>query len=263
VRRLLPGVGGNAAENLTTEDVVEAYRLPPGRALRVNFIAALDGATTVAGRSQGLQKPGDLLVFRVLRALGDAILVGAGTAAAEGYGPMEDDPVVVGLRKDLGRPATAPIVAVSRRASIPLDGRLIGGAVPSICVTCEAADPQRRAVLTAAGVEVLVCGEDDVDLPLALDRLAERGIEQLTCEGGPQLLHTALVAGVVDELDLSVAPALVGGHEVRLLPDVPLLAPVRLELRSLLEEDGMLFSRYAVAGRLQGPSSAPPVSVSE
>jgi riboflavin biosynthesis pyrimidine reductase len=242
VRRLLP----DRADGLTAGDVVAAYRLPPGPALRVNFIASLDGATTVAGRSRGLQMPGDLLVFRILRALGDAVLVGAGTAAAEGYGPMEDDPVVVRLREELGRPATAPIVVVSRRASVALDSRLIGGAAPALCVTCEAADPQRRADLTAAGLEVLVCGGDDVDLPLALDRLAERGIEQITCEGGPQLLHTALVAGVVDELDLSVSPHLVGGHEVRLLPDVPLLAPVRLELRSLLEEDGMLFTRYGI-----------------
>jgi riboflavin biosynthesis pyrimidine reductase len=243
VRRLLP----DSADGLSAEDVVEAYRLPAGPALRVNFIATPDGATTVDGKSRGLQQPGDLLVFRILRALGDAILVGAGTAAAEGYGPMEDDPVVVRLREELGRPATAPIVVVSRRASVPLDSRLIGGRVPSLCVTCEAADPQRRAALAAAGLEVLVCGEDNVDLPLARARLAERGIEQITCEGGPQLLHSALVAGVVDELDLSVSPHLVGGHEVRLLPDVPLLAPVRLELRSLLEEDGMLFIRYGIA----------------
>jgi len=247
VRRLLPDPGGPAPAGLTTEDVVEAYRLPPGRALRVNFIASPDGSTTVDGKSRGLQMPGDLLVFRILRALGDAVLVGAGTATAEGYGPMEDDPVVVRLREDLGRPPTAPIVVVSRRASVPLDTRLIGGRVPGICVTCEAADPERRAALAAAGLEVLVCGEDNVDLPLALDRLAERGIEQLTCEGGPQLLHSALVAGVVDELDLSISPFLVGGHEVRLLPDVPLLAPVRLSVASLLEEDGMLFARYAIA----------------
>jgi riboflavin biosynthesis pyrimidine reductase len=242
VRRLLP----DPAPELSPDDVVEAYRLPPGRAVRVNFIASPDGATTVSGRSRGLQSPGDLLVFRILRALGDAILVGAGTAVAEGYGPMEDDPVVVGLRETLGRPATAPVVVVSRRASVPLDSRLIGGAAPSICLTCEAAEPERRAALAAAGLDVLVCGQDHVDLPLALDRLAERGIEQLTCEGGPQLLHSALVAGVVDELDLSVSPYLVGGHEVRLLPDVPLLAPVRLELLHLLEEDGMLFTRYGV-----------------
>ena len=58
----------------------------------------------------------------------------------------------------------------------------------------------------------------------------------MLCEGGPSLLHAGLTAGVVDELDLSIAPALVGGQARLLgaaLPDV-----VRAELRQLLEEDG-------------------------
>ncbi|WP_324273312.1 dihydrofolate reductase family protein [Blastococcus brunescens] len=135
---------------------------------------------------------------------------------------------------------------VSRRASLAPDDRLVAGAVsPTVLVTCEAADPDRRAALAEAGARVLVCGDDDVDLPLALDRLAELGIEQVLCEGGPGLLHSALTAGVVDELDLSIAPALVGG-EARLLGGA-LPDPARLRLRQVLEEDGTLFARYAVA----------------
>jgi riboflavin biosynthesis pyrimidine reductase len=65
------------------------------------------------------------------------------------------------------------------------------------------------------------------------------------CEGGPQLLRAALTAGVVDELDLSIAPALVGG-ETRLL-GAALPAPARLHLRQVLEEDGLLFTRYGVS----------------
>jgi riboflavin-specific deaminase-like protein len=242
VRQLLP-----AAADLDEAGLVEAYRPPPGRFVRVNFIASLDGATTVAGRSRGLQSPGDLAVFRLLRALADAVLVGAGTAAAEGYGPTSDDPAVSRMRVALGRKPTAPIVVVSRRASLPPESRLARGEPRTICITCEAADADRRSALTGAGMDVLVCGEDDVDLPLALARLAERGFEQVTCEGGPQLLRSALSAGVVDELDLSIAPALVGGG-VRLLGE-PLADVVRLDLRHLLEEDGMLFARYAVGGR--------------
>jgi riboflavin biosynthesis pyrimidine reductase len=98
-------------------------------------------------------------------------------------------------------------------------------------------------VLAAAGVVVLVCGEDDVDLPLALDRLAALGHEHVLCEGGPTLFRDALAAGVVGELDLSIAPALVG-DEHRLVPRLPGL--VGLDLRQLLEEDGMLFARYAL-----------------
>jgi 5-amino-6-(5-phosphoribosylamino)uracil reductase len=198
---------------------------------------------TVDGLSKGLGSPGDLRIFRVLRALADVVLVGHGTAAAEGYRPIAADSPVGRLRASIGRSATAPIAVVSRRASLEPDSALVTGAVsPTILITSASADPSRRAALADAGVPVLVCGEDDVDLPLALNRLAELGHEQVLCEGGPQLLRAALSAGVVDELDLSLAPALVGGERRLLgdaLPDV-----VRLELRQLLEEDGVLFGRY-------------------
>jgi 5-amino-6-(5-phosphoribosylamino)uracil reductase len=240
VRRLLPGPA-----DLDDAALVEAYRLPPGRSMRVNFIASLDGAVTVDGRSEPLGSPGDKRIFDLLRALADGVLVGHGTAAAEGYGPITPETRVGRLRAALGRPPTAPIVVVSGRASLDPGGRLMGGPAPTICVTCEAADRGRRAALEGAGAEVLVCGEDEVDLPTALDRLAERGLEQLVCEGGPQLLHAALAAGVVDELDLSLSPALVGRGS-RLLEAGP-PTPTRFELRQVLEEDGMLFTRYAVA----------------
>jgi riboflavin biosynthesis pyrimidine reductase len=113
-----------------------------------------------------------------------------------------------------------------------------------VLVTCESADADRRAALAAAGTTVLVCGEDDVDLPLALDRLADQGIEQVLCEGGPQLFRAALTVGVVDELDLTVAPALVGG-ETRLL-DAGLPDVRRLRTLQVLEEDGVLFTRFGV-----------------
>jgi riboflavin biosynthesis pyrimidine reductase len=241
VRRLLPGTGEDAPA-LSAEEVVEAYRLPPGRSVRVNFIASLDGAIAVDGRSGGLGTPADRRVFQVLRALADVVLVGHGTAAAEGYGLIGADSPVGRLRGSLGRPATAPIAVVSRRASLAPGDRL--AAPPTILLTCAAADPGRRAALAEAGVEVLVCGEDDVDLAAALDALADRGLEHVTCEGGPTLFRTALAAGLVDELDLSIAPALVGG-EARLL-DASLPEAARPRLVQVLEEDGVLFTRYAL-----------------
>jgi riboflavin biosynthesis pyrimidine reductase len=238
VRRLLPG----PPADLDDDALVEAYRLPAGRSLRVDFVASLDGSVTVRGRSGGLGSPGDKRVFRTLRALADVVLVGHGTAAAEGYRPVDADPHVAGLRTALGRPASPPIAVVSRRASLAPGDRL---AVPStILVTCAAADADRRAALAAAGVTVLVCGDDEVDLPAALDALADRGLAQVLCEGGPALLSAALAAGVVDELDLSIAPALVGSPD-RLVAGV-LADVVRPRLVQLLEEDGVLFTRYAV-----------------
>jgi riboflavin biosynthesis pyrimidine reductase len=245
VRRLFPAADGPAGAELDDDGLAEAYRVPPGRFLRVNFVSSLDGAVTVDGRSGGLGSPGDRRVFRVLRALGDVVLVGHGTAAAEGYRPVLPDSPVGRLRRALGRPPAMPVAVVSRRASLdPASGLVAGAVAPTLLVTCAAADAGRRAALAGAGVEVLVCGDDDVDLPAALAALAERGLEQVTCEGGPQLLRGALATGVVDELDLSLSPALVGG-EARLL-DGALGRVAHLELRQLLEEDGVLFARYAV-----------------
>ena len=248
MRRLFPqGTDDAALDDGALDDaaLIEAYRPPAGRSLRVNFVVSLDGAVTVDGRSGPLGSPGDRRIFTVLRALADAVLVGHGTAVAEGYRPMTADSAVGRLRASLGRPATAPVVLVSRHASLDPGSRLVTGAVsPTLLVTCAAADAGRRAALAAAGVTVLVCGDEDVDLPLALDRLAGLGHEQVLCEGGPQLLRAALTAGVVDELDLSIAPALVGG-ETRLL-GAALPTPARLHLRQVLEEDGLLFTRYGV-----------------
>jgi riboflavin-specific deaminase-like protein len=230
---------------LDDDELAGAYRVPAGRHVRVNFIAALDGAISVEGRSGGLGSDGDRRVFRVLRALADAVLVGAGTAAAEGYRPIAPDSPVGVLRTRLGRPAVAPLVIVSRRASLAPDDRLVTDAVaPTLLVTCAAGDPDRRAALSAAGVEVLVCGDDEVDLAAAVRTLADRGLEQLLCEGGPTLFRAALAAGVVDELDLSIAPLLVGGGP-GLVPGA-LPVPARAELAQVLTEDDVLFTRYAL-----------------
>jgi riboflavin-specific deaminase-like protein len=241
VRRLLPSPGP-----VDEAGLADAYRLPPGRHLRVDFVAALDGATSIAGRSGGLGSDGDRRVFRVLRALADAVLVGHGTAAAEGYRPIAADSPVGRLRASLGREATAPVVVVSRRASLSPADQLVTDAVsPTVLVTCTAADRDRRAALADAGVQVLVCGDDEVDLRAALEELADRGLEQVVCEGGPALFRAALAAGVVDELDLSIAPLLAGGAP-GLLGDVGLSDPAAADLAQVLEEDGYLFTRYVV-----------------
>jgi riboflavin biosynthesis pyrimidine reductase len=244
VRRLLPDPAP-LDESPDERALADAYRLPPGRSLRVNFVASLDGVVAVDGRSGGLGSPGDRRVFRVLRALADVVLVGHGTAAAEGYRAVAADSPVGVLRAAMGRPAALPVAVVSRRASLAPDDGLLAG--PVVVVTCEAADADRRRDLVHAGATVLVCGDDDVDLPQALDALADRGLEVVTCEGGPQLLRAALAAGVVDELDLTVSPAL-AGTGARLLGDTALPELVRPRLLQVLEEDGVLFTRYAVGG---------------
>ena len=68
--------------------------------LRVNFVCAADGAVHASGRSAGLQTPGDNAVFAALRDLADVVLVGSGTAVAEGYRPAKPGPRRRALRRE-------------------------------------------------------------------------------------------------------------------------------------------------------------------
>ena len=214
--------------------------------VRVNFVASLDGAITVGGRSAGLGSPADKRIFDLLRALADVVLVGHGTASAEGYGPITAGSRIGRLRESLGRPATAPIAVVSRRASLDPGGRLAsGGGSPTILVTCEAADAglRRRAGEVA---DVVVAGTDAVDPGAAMAALGERVHRLALCEGGPTLLAQLAATGNLDELCLTVAPLLAGGHGPRVLTGSALPAPAVLRIASLLEDDGFLLLRYLV-----------------
>jgi riboflavin biosynthesis pyrimidine reductase len=115
---------------------------------------------------------------------------------------------------------------------------------PALVVTCASADQRRRSAL-AEVAEVVVAGDDDVDLPAALDALAERGLVRVLCEGGPALLTALVRAGRVDELCLTVSPRLLGTAPTLLTE--ALAEPVDLRLQHLVDgDDGSLLARYAV-----------------
>ena len=95
---------------------------------------------------------------------------------------------------------------------------------------------------------VIVAGGDHVDLPAALDALAERGLRHVLCEGGPTLLAAALAAGVVDELALSLVPAVIGGDGTRITSGAALGGADGIPLvpRLLVEEAGTLMGLWRV-----------------
>ena len=93
--------------DVAVESVLADYADPPlagGRWwLRANMLSSVDGSVTGPdGRSGSLATSSDRVVFRHLRSLADAIIVGAGTVRAEDY----------------RQPDGARLVVVSRSLSI-------------------------------------------------------------------------------------------------------------------------------------------------
>jgi riboflavin-specific deaminase-like protein len=240
MQRLLPPPAG-----ATTPE--EAYTVrrpaPAGRPwVLLDMVASLDGATAIDGRSGGLGGPGDKAVFHTLRGLADVILVGAGTARAEHYGPPRVPEAVQEVRVLRGQQALPRIAVVSRSLDLPADSRLFEADPPPIVITAPGTALARRAEL-AQRADVLLAGQtDDVDLAAALGSLREMGHEVVVCEGGPVLNGQLLAAGLVDELCLTVAPLIVSGPSARAVVG-PAVAPVGFELAHVLEQDGELFLR--------------------
>ena len=242
MRRLLPDPADPVA-------VYDAYRPvdPHAPLVRLNMVMAADGAVVDrAGRAGGLGGPADRAVFRSLRALADAVLVGAGTIRVEGYGPHRLPPELAARRRRDGRATPAAIVVVSRSLDLDYRSRLFTqAATPTVVLTCAAAPAERRARAQAAA-RVLVAGRERVDLAAGLRLLRdELGLAAIVCEGGPRLNTALLRAGCVDELCLTLAPSLAGGRLRGLARDLD--AAVELELLSVCEQDAELFLRYRVA----------------
>lgn len=237
-RLLLPEV-----RDLPDRSAFEVVYLPAGdRHLRVNFVTSVDGAIEVDGTSEALGGPPDKDAFMAMRAVADVILAGAGTVRAEGYGPAKLDAATRQRRTERGQAPLPPVAVVTASGGLARDSRLF----------TEATHGPRPIVLTTtaapvAGLEeladVIACGEDQVDLPVALLSLAERGLRWILCEGGPGLAANLMAAGLVDELCVTIAPQLAGGGH-RELSSIWSGEPARLHLETLIEGDGMLVARY-------------------
>ena len=213
--------------DLSDDELGQAYE-PQGEPwLRVNFVTTADGAAQGSdGLSTSINNAADKRVFDALRSRADCLVVGAGTLRAEGY--------------DVPR---LPLVVVSRSADLPptLRDAPRGRVLMATVASAEGLATTRDLL----GEEnVLVLGDDEVDLAELKRRLAERGWADQLCEGGPSLFADLLAAGVVDELCWTIVPRLVGGDAVRLATGADVDVPLRPAL--LLEQDGTLLGRWLV-----------------
>ena len=238
----------------------ELYDYPSGLTspfVQVNFVASADGAATLSGRSRGLSSPADQKVFALGRNLADVVLVGAGTALAEEYGGVPRSKSRTAFRARLGLSEVPPVAVVTARGSVPPSSPLLTDTVvPPIMITSESSPLPWRKEMADAGADVVVAGDERVDVGLALSALADRGLLRVDCEGGPTLFADLVAAGLVDQLCLTVAPLLAGAGAVRIATGLPSAAPMDLSLHSIASDEGFLMLRYRRRSH-NGPHAAP------
>jgi riboflavin-specific deaminase-like protein len=218
---------------------------------------SLDGfIATCSGDSRYVNGRGNLLHLHRMRALCDVIVVGAGTVAA-------DDPRLTTRLV----PGPSPV-----RVVLDPDRRLgsgyrvfTDGAAPTV-LACRA----RLADRPQGAAEVLAVPETagGFDLAALLASLRARGWRRVFVEGGGRTVSAFLAAGLLDRLQLAVAPIIIGEGRpaIRLPPPARLADCRRPSHRIYRMGDDILFDfdlaaapRPVQAGTEEAEGSEPPV----
>ena len=206
----------------------------------LNLVLSADGHASVGGRVGQLTSTTDQLLFHHLRMLSDVILVGASTVRAEKYGPVRIADAVARQRVADGRSERPTLVIVSRSLDLQLDA-IIAAGQSVVVLTCAASDADRRASV-AESADVIVAGDDIVDLRQGLALLHERGAQVALCEGGAVLNGELAQAELIDEVCVTVAPVLGGDPSTQSGALQHHL--LRMELQHAHTVDGNVFLRW-------------------
>ena len=186
--------------------------------LRLNMIGTLDGAAAGPdGRTGSINTPPDNRVFALLRAWCDVILVGSGTALAEGYAAPRTDPRWEFVRA--GRPSHPPMAVLTGT-----------GRVPAAIDRPQDAGP------------VFAVGSPGGRSAPVVEQLRAQGHHRILCEGGPRVAGQVLAEGLADELCLTLAPTTLVGDAGRIATGDARRTDWRLV--DALVQDGTLLTRW-------------------
>jgi diaminohydroxyphosphoribosylaminopyrimidine deaminase/5-amino-6-(5-phosphoribosylamino)uracil reductase len=161
--------------------------------------ASLDGKVAAAsGDARWISCLESRRLVHQWRTVTDAVLVGAGTV-------RRDDPELT-VRLSEGRNPTR--VVVSRSGSVPPGARIFDTSAAPTILLAERFDEHDAPLLAERGVELVETGPSG--LADGLRELAQRGLLDVLCEGGPTLGAALLAEGLIDRVTLFVAPIVVG-----------------------------------------------------
>jgi riboflavin-specific deaminase-like protein len=208
----------------------------------------VDGKITSAAREYpAFASAHDLDNLDRLRAEADVVIVGAGTMRADEAPITVRSEARVAERRQKGMPPQPWVVVVSQSLALAPTSRFFAEARGrTIIATVQAAAPSPRQAL-ADVAEVWTVGEAEVDVRQLLDRLQQRGLARVVLEGGALLNWAFVAADVIDELHITIAPAILGGRDAPTVVGGAGLAMAlqrRLRLRSVRQVGDELFCVY-------------------
>jgi riboflavin-specific deaminase-like protein len=184
-------------------DVLDLY-LPvrlPGDLVLGQLGQSLDGRiATEAGASHYVTGRRDIERLHRLRALVDAVIVGATTV-------VQDDPRLTVRLVDGPNPVR---VVLDPSEQVDAERRVFADTTASTLVVRRGPESANQADPLGPALYVPSSMRGGLDLAVLLDQLRSRGLRRILVEGGGVTVSRFLQAGLLDRLHLTVAPLLIG-----------------------------------------------------
>jgi 2,5-diamino-6-(ribosylamino)-4(3H)-pyrimidinone 5'-phosphate reductase len=215
----------------------------------INMAMTVDGKITSAAREYPtFTSPHDRRNMDRLRAEADVLVVGAGTVRADDPPLHVRDPALRAYRRSLGKGEGLDRVLVTASARLDPGSRFLddAGGGARIVATVERA-PGLEVQALERRAEVWRLGVERVDLGALLARLHERGARRVLVEGGAELNWALIREDLVDELYVTIAPALLGGRDAPTIvggEGFAMAARRPLRLLDLRREGDELYCRF-------------------
>jgi riboflavin-specific deaminase-like protein len=198
-RRLLARASSDAVLSSLYGPLLTTPTAPDGCFVLGRIAQSVDGRIATAnGASQWISGPQDVVHTHRLRALFDAVVVGAGTVRA-------DDPQLT--TREVEGPSPVRVVLDTERR---LDARYrVFRDGPETLLFCA---PDASGPNSVGHAQVLRQPRSGRGLSIGavLAALAERGLRRVFVEGGGITVSRFLAAGALDRLHITIAPLLIG-----------------------------------------------------
>jgi 5-amino-6-(5-phosphoribosylamino)uracil reductase len=198
-----------------------------------------------------LSTPGHFDHVDELRAGCDAILVGAGTVRKDDPRLVVRSPARRAARQARGLPPSPLKVTITGAGSLPSGARFFSEGEAGKLVYCATGAVEGTRERLRPLATVLDAGQP-VELTSVLTDLHDRGVRRLLVEGGEIVLRAFLHACVVDELEIAVAPFVVGEPGAPRLTGsgrLPTQGGGRAVLADVRRVDDLVLLRYGLSPR--------------
>ena len=165
---------------------------------------SIDGKISTRSNDSNFSSKEDIIRLHKLRSKVDAILIGKNTL-------LRDDPLLT-VRHIKGK---NPIrIILDSKGTISKNSKIIktSDKIPTIIAVSKKISKVNLSKLKKLPVEVIISGENSVNLKSLMKKLSTKKIQTLLVEGGGTVNWEFIKNNIFDELIITLSPYLIGGN---------------------------------------------------